>query len=85
MTEHKPLLSFFSEKKPIPTMAFARIQRWALTLAAYKRTTPVPTENVWKMELLNATPVGVKEIENGARSDIVLSRVIKCVQHAWPS
>ena len=38
MTDHKPLESLFNEKKPIPTMAVARIQRWALTLAAYKYT-----------------------------------------------
>ena len=91
-------------------MASARIQRWALILAAYKytieykpgaehsnadalsrlplpiapHTTPVPTENVWMMELLNATPVGVKEIQNETRSDIVLSQVI-IVPHGWPS
>ena len=33
-----PLKSLFNEKKSIPTMAEARIQRWALTLAAYKYT-----------------------------------------------
>ena len=101
-----PLDSLFNEKKSIPTMAAARIQRWALTFAAYKdtavisspaieykpgtehsnadalsrlplpikpHTTPVPSENVWTMELLNATPVAVKEIQNGTRSDIVLA------------
>ena len=111
MTDRKPLESLFSNKKPIPTKAAARIKRWALTFAAYKytieykpgaersnddapsrlplpiapRTTPVPTENVWTMEFLNATPVGVRGIQNGTRSDIVLSRVIKWVQHGWPS
>ena len=37
-TDHKPLLGLFSEKKQIPVMAAARIQRWALTLAAYEYT-----------------------------------------------
>ena len=45
VTDHKPLLTLFNEKKAIPTQASARIQRWALTLATYgysltfKRTT----------------------------------------------
>ena len=109
MADHKPPESLFNEKKPIPTMAAARIQRWALTLAAYTveykpraehsnadapsrlplpiapHITPVPTENVWTMELLNATPVGLKEIQNGPRSDIVLLPVVQCVQQGWPS
>ena len=33
-TDHKPLESLFNEKKATPAMAAARIQRWALTLAA---------------------------------------------------
>uniref|UniRef100_A0A8C2FFT4 Gypsy retrotransposon integrase-like protein 1 n=2 Tax=Cyprinus carpio TaxID=7962 RepID=A0A8C2FFT4_CYPCA len=35
-TDHKPLMSLFSEHKGIPSMASARIQRWALTLSAYQ-------------------------------------------------
>ncbi len=35
-TDHKPLMSLFSEHKSIPSMASARIQRWALTLSAYQ-------------------------------------------------
>ena len=34
--DHKPLLSLFKEHKPIPQQASGRIQRWALTLAAYE-------------------------------------------------
>ena len=37
-TDHKPLLGLFKENKQIPTMSPARIQRWALTLAAYEYT-----------------------------------------------
>ena len=37
-TDHKPLESFFNKKKATPAMAAARIQRWALTLAAYNYT-----------------------------------------------
>ena len=35
LTDHKPLESLFNEKKATQPMAAARIQRWALTLAAY--------------------------------------------------
>jgi hypothetical protein len=35
-TDHKPLLGLFGENRPIPAMASSRIQRWALTLAAYR-------------------------------------------------
>ena len=34
-TDHKPLLGLFSEERAVPPMASSRIQRWALTLAAY--------------------------------------------------
>ena len=38
ITDHKPVLSLFQEHKLIPSHASARIQRWALTLAAYEYT-----------------------------------------------
>ena len=41
-TDHKPLTHIFSVSKARPTMAFGRIQRWALTLGAYSYTYPVP-------------------------------------------
>ena len=34
-TDHKPLLELLSEQKGIPSMAAARIQRWAILLSAY--------------------------------------------------
>ena len=37
-TDHKPLQSLLNESKPVPCMASARIQRWALTLASYEYT-----------------------------------------------
>ena len=37
-TDHKPLESLFNQKKALPTMAAARIQRWALMLATYNYT-----------------------------------------------
>jgi len=34
-SDHKPMQHLFGEKKGIPAMASARVQRWALTLSAY--------------------------------------------------
>ena len=36
LSDHQPLQHIFSASRPVPTMASARIQRWALTLSAYK-------------------------------------------------
>ena len=38
VTDHKPLLSLFCEKRAVPAQAFARIQCWALTLSMYQYT-----------------------------------------------
>ena len=38
LSDHKPLQHLFSETRPVPAMASARIQRWALTLSAYSYT-----------------------------------------------
>lgn len=35
VTDHQPLVSLLSEKKPVPPMAASRIQRWAVILSAY--------------------------------------------------
>ena len=36
ITDHKPLTAIFGPKKGIPTLAAARLQRWALLLSAYQ-------------------------------------------------
>ena len=36
MTDHKPLFAILGPKKGVPTLAAARLQRWALILAAYQ-------------------------------------------------
>ena len=35
VTDHKPLLGLFTESKPTPSLASARIQRWSLILGGY--------------------------------------------------
>ena len=56
-----------------------------LPLPVRPQTTRVPAETVRTMELLVSTPVGVKEIQEGTRTGVVLSQVVKFVQHGWPS
>ena len=36
LTDHKPLTTLFGPKRGVPTLAAARLQRWALILSAYK-------------------------------------------------
>ena len=38
VTDHRPLCKIFGSKESTPTMAAARMQRWALTLSAYQYT-----------------------------------------------
>ena len=38
LTDHKPLITFLGENKPVPQLASARIKRWALLLAANNYT-----------------------------------------------
>jgi len=35
ITDHKPLTTLLSPKRGVPTVAAARMQRWALLLTAY--------------------------------------------------
>ena len=36
VTDHKPLITLFSETKPVPQMVSPRVQRWAVLLRAYE-------------------------------------------------
>ncbi|CAC5370700.1 unnamed protein product [Mytilus coruscus] len=56
LTDHKSLIGLFREDKPIPTMAASRIQRWALTLAAYEYTI------VYKEGSLNGNADGLSRL-----------------------
>ena len=38
VTDHKPLLSIFHPKAAVPSIAAARMQRWAMFLSAYMYT-----------------------------------------------
>ncbi|CAG2238117.1 unnamed protein product [Mytilus edulis] len=56
ITDHKPLIGLFRDDKPIPTKAASRIQRWALTLAAYQYTP------VYKEGSLNGNADGLSRL-----------------------
>jgi len=36
MTDHKPLVSLFGERKQVPVTASPRVQRWAISLRGYE-------------------------------------------------
>ena len=79
-TDHKPLLGLFGEKKCVPQMAAARIQRWALRLSAYQyelkyRSGPKNTN----ADALSRLPVGCPP----QKSDIsfVPEEVINLIEH----
>ena len=36
LTDHKPLTAIFGSKKGVPSLAAARLQRWAIILSAYQ-------------------------------------------------
>ena len=38
VTDHKPLISIFNPKAAVPSIAAARMQRWAMFLSAYQYT-----------------------------------------------
>ena len=49
-SDHKPLQHLFSESRPIPQLASARIQRWALTLT--HMTTPLSSTQALRWAML---------------------------------
>lgn len=67
-TNHKPPEELFSERKGVPQQASAKIQRWALTLAAYEYTISYRVgrnnENADALRklLLNVTPTSVPQM-----------------------
>ena len=64
VTDHKPLLSLLGPKKGIPTLAAARMQRWALILAAYSYTIEFkPTDEHANADGLSRLPLVVKHEE----------------------
>ena len=72
ITDHKPLIGLFREDKAIPTMAASRIQRWALTLAAYEYEIMYRVGSKNNADGLSRLPLEAKEISVPTPGDILL-------------
>ena len=72
-TDHKPLESLLNESKAIPTLESARIQRWALTLAAYQyRIAYKKGSELGNADCLSRLPLPVSPSEVPIPSELVL-------------
>ena len=62
ITDYKPLLALFNQKKVTQPMALARIQRWALFLSAYNYTLEYcPGSNNANTDCLSQLPMPADE------------------------
>ena len=58
VTDHKPLLAILVSKASLPTLVAARLQRWAIILAAYNYEIEYrPTSNMGNADALSRLPV----------------------------
>ena len=63
-SDHKPLQHLLGERKGIPAMASARVQRWALTLSAYNYTVQyVPGKDNANADVFSRLPLSVQPKE----------------------
>ena len=73
LSDHKPLQFLFNEQKPVPTMASGRIQRWALTLSAYKYHMEYRAgKDQGNVDALSRLPVGEAPLEVPIPGETVL-------------
>ena len=72
-SDHKPLQHLFSESRPVPPLASARIQRWALTLGAYDYTIAYkPGDQHANADSLSRLPLPESPAEIPQPSEVVL-------------
>ena len=58
LTDHKPLTTIFGPKRGVPTLAAARLQRWALILSAYSYDVEFrPTQQHSNADMLSRLPL----------------------------
>ena len=71
-SDHQPLSFLFSESKGIPLMASSRIQRWALTLSAYKYSISYKAgKSLQNADALSRLPLPVTSNHDGLPGDVV--------------
>ena len=90
-SDHKPLQYIFSHDKPVPPLASARLQRWALLLGAYdyrveyKRADQIqnadglsrlPGEMILLLENLELVSLNAEKIKRWTDRDPILSQVL---------
>ncbi|XP_072357065.1 uncharacterized protein [Scyliorhinus torazame] len=72
VTDHKPLLGLFREDKPIPPIASARIQRWALLLAAYEYSLEhKPGTQIANADALSRLPLSTGPMSTPTTGEVV--------------
>ena len=59
VTDHKPLVIILGPRSPVPTLAAARLQRWALLLSGYQyKVEFCPTAQHGNADCLSRLPIG---------------------------
>ena len=72
-SDHKPLQHIFESQRPIPALASARIQRWALTLSAYDYSIAYkPGKELANADSLSHLPLPQTPLHTPLPGDIVL-------------
>ena len=65
-TDHQPLPGLLGQDKPVPPLAAARIQRWAMTLAAYQYNLKYRSgKNMQVADALSRLPLSVETHDDG--------------------
>ena len=76
-SDHKPLFHIFNECKGIPPIASARLQKWALTLSAYKCTIEYcPDKNMFTADALSHLPLPIT-----TSSDVFPGILVQLINH----
>ena len=74
VTDHKPLLGLFGETKAVPQMLSPRMQRWALTLAAYEyQIIHRPGQSISQVDALSRLLVGGAQRHVPVPADTILT------------
>ena len=72
-SDHKPLQHIFDSQRPIPPLASARIQRWALTLSAYDYTIAyTPGKELANADSLSRLPLPLTPLHTPQPGELVL-------------
>ena len=86
VTDHKPLLGLFGETKAVPQVLSSRMQRWALTLAAYEyQIIHRPGQSIPQADALSRLPVGGAPRHVPVPADTILTMQYLDMSHVTAS